>query len=173
MDRLNLKIKNISVLQDILKKNRFKKNEENNKYLEQIGSTPMLESTLYYDLLKRPEISSDNILEMLNRCNQQSIVDGIDDIADIMTEVEILLKYQGYINKACSQAEKMKSLDERRIPDDIDYNDVHNLATEAREKLMKVLPKTIGQASRIMGVNPADIAVLIVYLEGLHYGAKR
>ena len=133
----------------------------------------MLESTLYYDLLKRPEISSDNILEMLNRCNQQSIVDGIDDIADIMTEVEILLKYQGYINKARSQAEKMKSLDERRIPDDIDYNDVHNLATEAREKLMKVLPKTIGQASRIMGVNPADIAVLIVYLEGLHYGAKR
>jgi len=173
MDRLNLKIKNISVLEDILKKNRFKKNEENNKYLEQIGSTPMLESTLYYDLLKRPEISSDNILEMLNRCNQQSIVDGIDDIADIMTEVEILLKYQGYINKARSQAEKMKSLDERRIPDDIDYNDVHNLATEAREKLMKVLPKTIGQASRIMGVNPADIAVLIVYLEGLHYGAKR
>ncbi len=173
MDRLNLKIKNISVLEDILKKNRFKKNEANNKYLEQIGSTPMLESTLYYDLLKRPEISSDNILEMLNRCNQQSIVDGIDDIADIMTEVEILLKYQGYINKARSQAEKMKSLDERRIPDDIDYNDVHNLATEAREKLMKVLPKTIGQASRIMGVNPADIAVLIVYLEGLHYGAKR
>jgi tRNA uridine 5-carboxymethylaminomethyl modification enzyme len=173
MDRLNLKIKNISVLEDILKKNRFKKNEENNKYLEQIGSTPMLESTLYYDLLKRPEISSDNILEMLNRCNQQTIVDGIDDIADIMTEVEILLKYQGYINKARSQAEKMKSLDERRIPDDIDYNDVHNLATEAREKLMKVLPKTIGQASRIMGVNPADIAVLIVYLEGLHYGAKR
>lgn len=173
MERLNLKINNISILEEILKKNRFKKNEENNKYLESIGSTPMLESTLYYDLLKRPEISSDNILEMLKISNQLSIVEGIDDISDIMTEVEILLKYQGYINKAFNQAEKMKSLDERKIPDDIDYNDVHNLATEAREKLMKVLPKTIGQASRIMGVNPADIAVLIVYLEGLHYGVKR
>ncbi|MCR5706255.1 MAG: tRNA uridine-5-carboxymethylaminomethyl(34) synthesis enzyme MnmG [Acholeplasmatales bacterium] len=173
MERLNLKINNISILEEILKKNRFKKNEENNKYLESIGSTPMLESTLYYDLLKRPEISSDNILEMLKISNQLSIVEGIDDISDIMTEVEILLKYQGYINKAFNQAEKMKSLDERKIPDDINYNDVHNLATEAREKLMKVLPKTIGQASRIMGVNPADIAVLIVYLEGLHYGVKR
>ena len=133
----------------------------------------MLESTLYYDLLKRPEISSTNILDMLKANNQMEIVDGIDDIEDIMTEVEILLKYQGYIDKAKNQALKQKSLDERKIPDNIDYNDVHNLATEAREKLMKVMPKTIGQASRIMGVNPADIAVLIVYLEGLHYGTKR
>ena len=173
MERLNQKISNISNLSDILKKYRLKKNEDNNLYLESIGSTKMLESTLYYDLLKRPEISSTNILDMLKANNQMEIVDGIDDIEDIMTEVEILLKYQGYIDKAKNQALKQKSLDERKIPDNIDYNDVHNLATEAREKLMKVMPKTIGQASRIMGVNPADIAVLIVYLEGLHYGTKR
>lgn len=173
MDRLNKKISNVGLVSEILKKNRFKKNDINNKYLESINSTSMLESTLYYDLLKRPEISASNILEMMKNNNQLDIVEGIDDIEDIMVELEILVKYQGYINKAKAQADKMQSLDERIIPADIDYNKVSNLATEAREKLIKVMPKTIGQASRIMGVNPADIAVLIVYLEGLHYGTKR
>ncbi len=173
MDNLNLKIKNIDAVEEILKTNRFKKNEQNNLYLTNLGSSPMAESTLYYDLLKRPEITSNNIIDMMNLAGQGNLLEGIADIDDIMTEVEILLKYKGYIDKAKSQALKMQSLEERTIPDDIDYNDVANLATEAREKLIKVMPKTIGQASRIMGVNPADIAVLIVYLEGIYYGTKK
>ena len=173
MSNLNKKISNIKNVEEILKNNRYKINDINNDYLTKIGSSPINESTLYYDLLKRPEISSSNILEMIKNNNQDEILKNIDDIEDIMVEVEILLKYQGYINKAKAQADKMKALDERIIPNDIDYNNVHNLATEAKEKLIKVMPKTIGQASRIMGVNPADIAVLIVYLEGLHYGIKK
>ncbi len=173
MDNLNTKIKNIDIIEDILKRTRFKKNDSNNEYLKKIGSSPILESALYYDLLKRPEITSNNILEMINMSNQDNLLEGIEDVDDVMTEVEILLKYKGYIDKAKSQALKMQSLEERVIPDNIDYNDVSNLATEAREKLIKVMPKTIGQASRIMGVNPADIAVLIVYLEGIYYGTKK
>ena len=82
-------------------------------------------------------------------------------------EAEIEIKYQGYISKAKIQASRMSSMDEKIIPEDINYDDVHNLALEAREKLSQIRPKTIGQASRIMGVNPADIAVLLRYVESL------
>ena len=127
----------------------------------------------YSDLIKRPEISYENIYELIKNNNQLNIFDSIDDVLDILYEVEILLKYDGYISKAKSQALKMSSLEMRLIPDDINYNDVHNLALEAREKLSEIRPKSIGQASRIMGVNPADIAVLSVYIEGIYYGSKK
>ena len=173
MDNLNKKKENINKVIDILKANRFKKNKDNNAYLESINSSAMLESALYYDLIRRPEINYNHILEMVNLNNQSNIFDGIDDINDILYEVEILLKYDGYIEKAYLQAKKMKDLDLRLIPDDINYDDVANIALEAREKLSLIRPKSIGQASRIMGVNPADIAVLSVYIEGIYHGSKK
>ena len=76
-----------------------------------------------------------------------------------------MVKYEGYIKKAYKEVEKLEKLESKVIPDDINYDNVHNLASEARQKLSKVRPKTIAQASRISGVNPVDISVLSVYLK--------
>ena len=91
-----------------------------------------------------------------------------DDINEILEQIEIHYKYQGYIKKAIEQASKMKNYDSKLIPDDINYDDVDNIALEAREKFKKIRPKTIGQASRISGVNPADISVLVIYVEKIN-----
>ncbi|MBO4118534.1 tRNA uridine-5-carboxymethylaminomethyl(34) synthesis enzyme MnmG, partial [Streptococcus suis] len=80
--------------------------------------------------------------------------------------IETEVKYEGYIAKALDQVEKMKRMEEKRIPADIDWDDIDSIATEARQKFKLILPETIGQASRISGVNPADISILMVYLEG-------
>ena len=107
------------------------------------------------------------ILEAKELSNTNIIID-YDDIDEILEQVEIYYKYDGYIKKALAQAERMKNFERLNIPSDIDYNDVSNIALEAREKLKKVRPLTVGQASRISGVNPADISVLVVYLEKLN-----
>ena len=80
-------------------------------------------------------------------------------------QVEINVKYSGYIDKTEKEVEKMLNLEKKKIPEDIDYSKVRNIATEARQKLEQVRPLTIGQASRISGVNPADITMLLVYLK--------
>ena len=79
-------------------------------------------------------------------------------------QVEINTKYEGYIKKALKEADKMLTLEEKIIPENIDYDSIDNLASEARQKLKEIKPITIGQASRISGVNPADISILMVYL---------
>ena len=84
---------------------------------------------------------------------------------EIIEIVEINIKYQGYISKTENEVKKMLKLEEKQIPDDIDYNNVRNIATEARQKFSLIRPKTIGQASRISGVNPSDITMLLVYLK--------
>ncbi len=84
---------------------------------------------------------------------------------DIFEQVEIELKYGGYIEKAYKEAGKLQKIEGKEIPDDINYDDVKNLASEAKQKLNKVRPKTIAQASRISGVNPSDISILAVYLK--------
>lgn len=161
------KKKNISKTIEIFKNNRLKCNDSNNQLLESMNSARINESILYFDLIKRPEITFNNIYDLLEKNTQLVLFNDISDLLEILEEAEIEIKYAGYIDKSKSQALKMLSMEEKKIPDDIDYNDVHNLALEAREKLMAIRPKTIGQASRIMGVNPADIAVLAVYVESL------
>lgn len=155
--RLNDKIKGIEETTTLFKTTNVVKTDENNEYLKSIGSSPMLESTKAYELLKRPEVSYKDIKHLLD----------LDVSDEILEQIEIEAKYFGYIKKAMQQAEKLKSLDMKIIPDWIDYNDVDNIALEAREKLMEIKPKTLGQASRISGVNPSDIAVLSVYVESM------
>ena len=88
------------------------------------------------------------------------------DIADELAEqITIEIKYQGYIEKAYRDAGKMLKLETKKIPQDLDYNKIHNLSSEAKEKLLRVRPMTISQAMRISGVNPSDISMLLVYLE--------
>ena len=115
-------------------------------------------------LLKRPEIDYNVIIELLEASNISMPIES-DCLDEVLEQIEIHFKYEGYIKKSLDQANKMKSYDSKLIPDEINYDDVDNLALEAREKLKKVRPKTIGQASRISGVNPADISVLVVYVE--------
>ena len=109
----------------------------------------------FYELLKRPEINLDFISQLIK----------IDCNDEIKEQVEIMVKYEGYIKKAYKEVGKLEKLEAKEIPDDINYDNVHNLASEARQKLSKVRPKTIAQASRISGVNPVDISVLSVYLK--------
>src|SRR5690606_13956944 len=84
---------------------------------------------------------------------------------DVAEQVEIQIKYQGYIDKLMQEVEKMKRLENKRLSESLDYNAIHGLSSEAREKLSQVRPLSIGQAARISGVNPADISILMIYLE--------
>jgi tRNA uridine 5-carboxymethylaminomethyl modification enzyme len=108
-------------------------------------------------MLKRPEISWQNI---------RSLID-IPYSDEVLEQVEIETKYAGYIRKARTQALKLESMDEKIIPENINWDEIDNIALEAREKFKKIKPQTLGQASRISGVNPADIAVLSIYLDTL------
>ncbi len=154
------KITSINEMTTYLKITNVTMSEENNAYIESKGSSRILESTKAYELLKRPELDYHDIKHLLK----------LDISDEVLEAVEIEAKYKGYIEKARSQAAHLRALDEKLIPDDIDYNKVDNIALEAREKLMQIRPRTIGQASRISGVNPADIAVLSVYCEAYKRG---
>ena len=148
------KINNIEKLTNELKEVRITPKKDVLEYLDSLGTTPLKEGISLYELLKRPEIKINDLKKYIN----------LDYDKEVLEEIEIECKYEGYIKKATKEAEKMLSLEEKQIPKDIDYNKVSNLASEAREKLIKVMPTTLGQASRISGVNPADISILMVYL---------
>ncbi len=145
IEELNLKLQNFRITPTI----------EVNSYLESIGSAILKDGISLYDLLKRSEINIDNIKHFID----------IDYDDEIIEQVVINTKYDGYIKKEEKGALKMLKLESKEIPLNIDYNKIKNIASEARQKLNEVRPTTIGQASRISGVNPADIAVLSVYLK--------
>ena len=150
----NRKKENIKELEELLKSTRITPKKEVNEYIETIPSTPLKDGISLYDFLKRPEITLENIKHFIK----------LDYTKEELEQVEINAKYEGYIKKSNKEAEKMLSLEEKKIPEDINYDTIPNLASEARQKLREVRPTTIGQASRISGVNPADISILMVYL---------
>ena len=150
--------------------NRLQKIQEGEKYLQEtkLKITPEIKEIFeenqkeipnitdsLYNLLKRPEIT----MEFLEKILEIPIDNQTKE------ELEIQIKYEGYIKKTYKEVEKMKKLEEKMIPKDIDYQKVKNLASEARQKLEKVRPISVGQAARISGVNPSDIAILSVYLK--------
>lgn len=137
---------------------RFTPKSEINEYLISLGYEPLHNGISANELLKRPKVTMKAILPYLEQ--------KIDDA--VAKQVEIEIKYEGYINKAKRDAAHLRAMDERKLPEDINYADIENLSLEARQKLSKVEPITMGQASRISGVNPADIAVLAVYLEQMN-----
>ena len=140
---------------NILKANKITPTEEVNLYLNSINSSKILDGITLYDLLKRPEITIENINHFLE----------LNYSEEVLEQVQIMDKYEGYINKTKKEAEKMLNLEKIKIPDEIDYTKITNLASEARQKLAQIKPSTIAQASRISGVNPADISILMVYLK--------
>lgn len=132
---------------------------EVNAMLEERGSAPIQDGSNLLTLLRRPEVDY-SLVEQLSP----------PEVAlneEMKEQVEIQIKYAGYIEKQLQHVERLQKMEQKKIPDDIDYSDIHGLAMEARQKLGRIRPLSIGQASRISGVTPADISILLVYME--HY----
>lgn len=134
--------------------------EEVNPGLEAFGSSPTREKTSIANLLRRPEISVES-LKALHASTNSLLSNYSREVAE---QAEILLKYEPYIDREQKMAEKIESLDNYRIHDNFDYDRVKALSSEAREKLKKIRPATIGQMSRISGVSPADVSIMTIYL---------
>jgi len=132
-----------------------------NDVLNKIKTSPLKQGTKLYNILLRPQVNISDILQM--DPDLKTLTDSIQGSEEILASVEIECKYAGYIEKEKSVADKIHKLEEITIPDNFDYGKLKSISFEAREKLTKIKPKTIGQASRIIGVSPADINVLLVY----------
>ena len=154
--------KKISELKDYLKDAKVSYETGVNEYLNSLGfETEENKSYNAYELIKRPGVELVKILELLNRK---------DEYLNICKNTEIQIKYEGYIDKARKEAEKMLKMDSIKLRADLDYKNIDNLALEARQKLDQIKPLSLGQASRISGINPSDIQVLAVYLRQHNLG---
>ena len=135
----------------------IKPRPEVQELIRNIGGSELKDGIRASDLLRRPEMTYEHI---------HLLVPSEVELSDEVTEqVEIQIKYEGYIEKSLQQVERMKKMESKKIPVDIDYDAISSLASEARQKLKDVRPLSVGQASRISGVNPADISILLVYIE--------
>ena len=129
-------------------------------WLEQIGSSALHEGTKMSDLILRPQINIKDLAEVVPKLKQR-----MTDLSDEVVEsCEIQIKYAGYIKREQMEAAKLQRLDQIRIPDGFNYDEVQSLSTEARQKLSRIRPKSIGEAQRIPGVSPNDVSVLLVLM---------
>lgn len=133
-----------------------------NHILEKYSSAPIKTGVRLCDLLRRPELDYEKLAEADTERPELS--------ADVMEEAEIKIKYKGYIDRQLSQVEQFAKMERKLLPENQDYGEIHGLRLEARQKLNKVKPKSLGQASRISGVSPADMSALIIWLESLKNG---
>jgi len=157
------KKKEIEELTEYLKINKLTNKVEINEYLEKIGTAKLKDSITLYNLLKRPEVKIEYLTQFLDK----------EYSSEVLEQIEINIKYEGYIRKAIEEANKMVDLDNKKIPNDIDYDKIHNLASEAKQKLKQIKPTSIGQALRISGVNPADISLIMVYIKKEYFYEQR
>ena len=130
--------------------------DENQQKIVAMGSTPLRSSINVLELLRRPEVTYEKLAEAFDL--EKLPVDAAE-------QVDVQVKYQGYIEKQKQEVARALKLEDKLLPDDLDYTQLHELSSEAMEKLTKQRPVSIGQASRISGVSPADISVLMIYLE--------
>ena len=148
-----------------LKTTNIKPNEENNMFLMEHNSSTITAGTKLAELLKRTELTYECLSEI------DKTRPKIDK--QVAEEVEIMIKYEGYIDMQKKQVEGFKKLEKKILPENIDYNDIKGIRIEARQKLNKYRPYSVGQASRISGVSPADVSVLLIYLEQLKKNNKK
>lgn len=132
-----------------------------NEVLEKRGETPLKDGVTYFELLRRPEVTFQDIKYIAEFAG----IDLGDYCRDTEYQVEVQVKYSGYIERSMKMIEKHKSLENKKIPADLDYDTLENIPKEAKDKLKAARPLNIGQASRISGVSPADIQVLLIYLK--------
>ncbi|HHT7795579.1 TPA: tRNA uridine-5-carboxymethylaminomethyl(34) synthesis enzyme MnmG [Streptococcus suis] len=138
---------------------KLKPIKETNEKVVAMGFKPLADALTAKEFMRRPDVTYADAVAFIGPAAE-------DLDAKTIELIETEVKYEGYIAKALDQVEKMKRMEEKRIPADIDWDDIDSIATEARQKFKLISPETIGQASRISGVNPADISILMVYLEG-------
>ncbi|HFI0035664.1 TPA: tRNA uridine-5-carboxymethylaminomethyl(34) synthesis enzyme MnmG [Streptococcus suis] len=138
---------------------KLKPIKETNDKVVAMGFKPLTDALTAKEFMRRPDVTYADAVAFIGPAAEELDAKTIE-----LIETEV--KYEGYIAKALDQVEKMKRMEEKRIPADIDWDDIDSIATEARQKFKLISPETIGQASRISGVNPADISILMVYLEG-------
>ncbi|CAG7643362.1 tRNA uridine 5-carboxymethylaminomethyl modification enzyme MnmG [Paenibacillus solanacearum] len=157
--RFQMKVRLVEEEMERLKTTKVKPAAEVQQLLASLGSAELNNSVDLLTLLRRPEVTLEHI---------HSLSPSPLELTEEMKEqVEIQVKYSGYIEKQLAQVERLRKMEKKRIPDDIVYEEIHGIASEAKQKLAKIRPISIGQASRISGVTPADISILLVYLE--HY----
>ena len=136
-------------------------NKEVQSVLEGLGSTALKTGTTLAELICRPELN----YELLREIDPERP----DVPTDVIEQININVKYEGYIVRQIKQVEQFKKIENKKIPKDINYDEIGSLRIEARQKLKSFMPTSVGQASRISGVTPADISVILVYLESYHY----
>ncbi|WP_165212544.1 tRNA uridine-5-carboxymethylaminomethyl(34) synthesis enzyme MnmG [Streptococcus tangpeifui] len=145
---------------------KLKPVKDTNQQVEAMGFKPLTDAVTAKEFMRRPEVSYTDVVKFIGP--------AAEDLSPKVIELlETEIKYEGYINKALDQVAKMKRMEEKKIPANIDWDDIDSIATEARQKFKKINPETIGQASRISGVNPADISILMVYLEGNQKASRK
>ncbi len=165
MEKVEFKKAKTKELIEKLRKTKIIADINTNEYLIKKGTSPLKQSVSAYNLLKRPEIEIEDIFNLTDE------IKSINRIVDKEAEIEI--KYEGYINRQLEQIEKFKQLENRKIPEDFNYDLVEGLSNEIRQKLKEIRPTTLGQASRISGVTPAAISILSIYLKKWHYYKKK
>ncbi|ERN51551.1 tRNA uridine-5-carboxymethylaminomethyl(34) synthesis enzyme MnmG [Alkalihalophilus marmarensis] len=157
-NRFELKKAEIAAEKKRLEKIIIKPSDKVAAVLQEAGATPLKEAVSAAMLLKRPELTYAHVSKLIEAPESE-----ISD--DVGEQVEIQVKYEGYIEKQLQQVDRSKKMESKKIPEDLDYHAINGLATEAKQKLSEVRPLSVGQASRVSGVNPADISILLVYLE--------
>lgn len=163
MDRVEEKLNRIEKINNFVKNTSISP-AEINEYLESVSSKPISQKQKIENILLRPQTSLQEIITG-NNCVRTFIDEqGLIDDSESLEQAEILIKYEGYISKESEMARKLQKFDEMILKDNFNFSALKSLSFEAREKLNKIKPKTIGQASRISGVSPSDISVLLVYL---------
>jgi tRNA uridine 5-carboxymethylaminomethyl modification enzyme len=159
LSKVEQKISNYEAIEKYFKNTSAEPNNIN-PYLQKVGSAPVSQKLRYYNILSRPDVSIKGILEYSP--DIQNMVKEMD--GETIEQAEILMKYEGYLEREQENAEKLKRLEDLKINPDYNYDSIASLGTEAKEKLKKFRPASIGQASRISGINPADISVLLVHM---------
>lgn len=159
MKKVEEKIKNYNHIMSYFK-NTSGEPEDVNKYFVTVDSAPVNQKIRYFNILSRPDVSIQGIASYCK--DVKDLISVMDD--DTIEQAEILMKYEGYIEREKENADKLKRLEDLKLKPDFNYDSIVSLGTEAKEKLNKFKPNSIGQASRISGINPADISVLLVHL---------
>ena len=159
LEKVNAKIKNSDNIVDYLKNNSIGTSEMN-PILEEKGSSPIAQKSRLFGILSRPQVEIEDLIKADK--DFANYIANFD--ADTIEQAEIKVKYDSYFEKEMEIVSKMKKMEDKEINPDFDYNSLTSLSIEARQKLLKIKPRTLGQASRISGVSPADISVLMVHM---------
>lgn len=152
------------LLIDFLNKEKVSPNEETNAFLTANGTTPLTAGCRMSDLLRRPQLTLESLIEVFPRLHRKVTKMPEELRFEIVESAEILIKYEGYIRRERELADKASRLENLHLPDNMEYETLQALSTEARQKLSRLRPATIGQASRIPGVSPADVNILLILL---------